>query len=139
MKRFAKHLLKGGKASHAEKIMYATLYRLKNQTEDDPLYVIQKAVEHSQPLFTLKKRRVAGRTRQVPGLLRAKKREGIAVRWILEAAAQRQKSSKGSLPFAECLSAEFLDAFRKEGNVMRKKNELHKTAEANRGFVKSLW
>jgi ribosomal protein S7 len=56
MKRFAKHLLKGGKASHAEKIMYATLYRLKNQIEDDPLYVIQKAVEHSQPLFTLKKK-----------------------------------------------------------------------------------
>jgi small subunit ribosomal protein S7 len=140
MKRFSKHLLKSGKASHAEKIIYYTLFNLQKQAQDqDAMHIVNKAVENSQPLFSLKKRKVGGRARQVPSLLKGKKRENIAVKWLIEAAAQKQNTSKKSLSFSDCLSSEIIDAYKNEGQVMKKKNELHKTAEANRGFVKSLW
>lgn len=133
--KFINVIMLKGKKSIAEKIVYNALDKAaKTVGEQDPLKVFQKAVENVRPLLELKPRRVGGATYQVPVEVRPDRGISIAMRWIRNYARQR----KGR-PMEDKLANELVDAYKSEGAVMKKREETHKMAEANRAFAHFRW
>ena len=133
--KFINIILRNGKKSTAERIVYRSLEvasrELKN---DDPVNILQQALNNARPLLQLKSRRVGGATYQIPIEVREDKGIGIAMRWIRNAA--QNKSGKS---MQERLADELRDAFNKQGVAVKKKEEVHKMAEANRAFSHYRW
>ena len=131
---FTNKLMRSGKKGTAERIVYHALDRVHEQTGRDPLDVFEQAVRNITPVMEVKPRRVGGATYQVPVDIRTERRQALALRWLLQAARNR---SGRSMP--ERLAGELLDAANNGGNAVRRKEETHRMAEANRAFVHYRW
>ncbi|MBI3173798.1 MAG: 30S ribosomal protein S7 [Chloroflexi bacterium] len=123
------HVLKRGKKSTALGLVYGALDIVKERTQKDPKEVFDTALKNVGPSMEVKPRRVGGATYQVPMEVSADRRSTLAIRWILSAARERSGQS-----FSEKLAAELMDAASETGAAIRKRDETHKMAEANRAF-----
>ena len=133
--KFINNLMKGGKKSTAQKIFYTALeIAAKNLKKDSPTEVLEEAIKNTSPLLEVKSRRVGGANYQVPYEVKGKRREALAIRWIIGAALKK----KGK-PMAKKLAQELADAFNNTGDAVKKKEDTHKVAEANRAFAHFAW
>ena len=123
-----------GKKDICTKIIYQAMDNLKAKTDKDPLEVLLKALENVKPMVEVKSRRVGGATYQVPMEIRETRREALAMRWIIDAA--RNRSGHG---MADTLAAELLDAYNNTGSAYKKREDVHKMAEANKAFAHYRW
>lgn len=132
--RFINKLNSAGKKSTAEKIFYKSMEYIKEKTKSDPLNVFTQAMENVRPLLEVRPRRVGGATYQVPSEVPALRSATLAIRWILSFARAR----KGK-PMHERLATELIEASRKEGSAIKKREDTHKMAEANKAFAHYRW
>jgi len=128
--RFINYVMKDGKKSTAEKLVYDAFDKIKAQTKEDPIAIFEKALENTMPLLEVASKRVGGANYQVPREVRPDRRFILALRWIIGAA--RAKKGKG---MAEKLAEELIAASKNEGNAIKKKLDMHRMAEANRAFA----
>jgi small subunit ribosomal protein S7 len=126
--------MRKGKKSTAEKICYRALETIKAKTENDPLKVFKQAVDNVKPLVEVKSRRVGGASYQVPVDIRPGRRIALALRWIVQYADARAGKS-----MEEKLAGELLDASNKTGGAIKKKEDTHRMAEANKAFAHYRW
>lgn len=131
---FVNKLMERGKKSTAERIMYNALDRIEQQTRKSPIETFEIALRNSTPTIEVKPRRVGGATYQVPVDIRAERRMALAIRWLLKSAR-----SRGGKSMAERLAAELMDASTGQGATIKKKEDTHRMAEANRAFVHYRW
>ncbi|MEW6117705.1 MAG: 30S ribosomal protein S7 [Nitrospirota bacterium] len=132
--RFVSVLLKDGKMSTAEKICYGAFDILKDKTGADPLKVFKQAVENVKPVLEVKPRRVGGATYQVPMEVRPQRKIALALRWIVTYARARKENT-----MKERIAGELLDAYNNTGTSVKKREDTHKMAEANRAFAHYRW
>jgi len=132
--KFINTVLKMGKKSLAEKIVYEAMEQVKQKSKEDPLKTFEKAVENVRPLLETKSRRVGGATYQVPVEVPLIRSSSLAVRWLIIYARERAGKS-----MVEKLSAEILDAANSKGGAFKKKEDIHKMAESNRAFAHYRW
>ena len=132
--KFINNVTLSGKKTVAEKIFYGALGLIEERTGDDPLKVFKRAVENSKPQVEVKSRRVGGSTYQVPMEVRADRQQALAIRWLIGFAKSRSEAS-----MQEKLAAEFLAASKKEGGTIKKREDTHKMAEANKAFAHYRW
>jgi small subunit ribosomal protein S7 len=123
------HVLKRGKKSVATSLIYNAMDMIQDRTQKNPLDVFESALRNVAPVMEVRPRRVGGATYQVPMEVSANRRTTLAIRWILSAARDRSGKS-----FADKLAGELIDAFNETGSAIRKRDETHKMAEANRAF-----
>jgi small subunit ribosomal protein S7 len=132
--KFINAVMKKGKKSLAERIVYSSMEQVKQKAKEDPLKMFEKAVDNVKPTLETKSRRVGGATYQVPIEVPTNRATSLAVRWILRYAAERPGKS-----MIEKLSAEILDAANNRGGAIKKREDTHKMAEANRAFAHYKW
>jgi len=132
--RFINKLNYQGQKISAEKVFYGAMDKLKERGNEDPLNVFTTAIENVRPLLEVRSRRVGGATYQVPSEVRPVRSYSVAMRWIINAA--REKSGR---TMAERLADELGAALKKEGMAMKKREDTHKMAEANRAFAHYRW
>ena len=132
--KFINTVMKEGKKSLAEKIIYGAMERVKQKAKEDPLKIFEKAVENVRPMLETKSRRVGGATYQVPIEVPLHRSTSLAVRWLIRFARDRSGKS-----MEEKLAAEVLDAAHNRGGAIKKKEDTHKMAEANRAFAHYRW
>ena len=130
VEKFINQVMERGKKTIARKIVYGAFDLIKTQSKKDPLEVFKKAIENSSPMVQVRSRRVGGATYQVPQEVKPKKQASLAMKWILAAA----KSKKGK-PMKVKLADELLAASKNEGSAVKKKEDMHRMAEANRAFA----
>ncbi len=123
-----------GKKSTAQNIFYGTMKKLQERANDDPLKLFKKAVENCKPVLEVKTRRVGGANYQVPVEVAQNRRTSLAIRWLL--AYARSRPEKG---MPEKLTAELLDAANNRGGAIKKKDDTHRMAEANKAFAHYRW
>nr|WGH13011.1 ribosomal protein S7 [Echinothamnion sp.] len=123
-------VLKDGKKGLAQQIIYKSLEIIKSKTQSEPLEMLEKAVKNTTPLVEVKARRIGGSTYQVPMEVRAYRGTNLAIRWITKFSSQRTGKSMSIK-----LANEIIDAANENGNAIRKKEETHKMAEANKAFA----
>jgi small subunit ribosomal protein S7 len=123
------HVLKRGKKSLATGLIYDAMDLIKDRTQKSPLEVFDAALKNVSPVMEVRPRRVGGATYQVPMEVSVDRRTTLAIRWILSAARERSGKS-----FPDKLASELIDAFNETGSAIRKRDETHKMAEANRAF-----
>ena len=133
--RLISAIMQRGKKSLAQRIVYGAIDSVNEQNKDgDPLDVLNKALENVKPRLEVKSRRVGGATYQVPIEVRASRRQALAMRWVIEAARARSEKS-----MAHRLAHELLDAAENRGNAVRKREDTHRMAEANKAFAHYRW
>jgi small subunit ribosomal protein S7 len=132
--RFTNRVMKGGKKTVARRAVYDALGLLEKETNRPGLEVFEQAVRNATPILEVKPRRVGGATYQVPIEVRPERRMSLAMRWLINSARAR-----AGRPIAERLYAELLDASRAQGAAVRRRDDLHRMAEANRAFVHYRW
>ena len=132
--KFINKIMLEGKKSVAESIFYGAMDIIKEKAVEDPLKVFQKALENVKPVLEVKSRRVGGATYQVPIEVRPERRLSLAFRWIIE--YSRGRSEKTMM---EALAAEVLDAANNRGSSIKKREDTHKMAEANKAFAHYRW
>jgi small subunit ribosomal protein S7 len=128
------HIMWKGKKSKAEKIVYKALELVRQRTGEDPVKVFEQAVRNCMPVLEVRPRRVGGATYQIPIEVRPERQLSLAMRWLRDAA----RSRKGR-PMFERLAAEILDASRGTGAAVKRRDDVHRMAEANRAFVHYRW
>jgi small subunit ribosomal protein S7 len=131
---FVNKLMERGKKSTAERIMYAALEKVEAQTRKSPIDTFDQALRNATPTIEVKPRRVGGATYQVPVDIRAERRMALAIRWLLKSA-----KSRGGRSMADRLASELMDAAGGQGATIKKKEDTHRMAEANRAFVHYRW
>jgi small subunit ribosomal protein S7 len=134
VEKFIRRMMLDGKKSISTKVLYNALDDVKEKSNEDALQVFLKALDNVKPMVEVKSRRVGGSTYQVPVEIREKRREALAMRWIIKAARDRSGKS-----MSEKLSAELLDAFNSQGTAFKKKEDTHRMAEANKAFSHYKW
>lgn len=127
--KFVNHVMKRGKKSIAEKIVYGALDAVTKNGSNDPLEIFEKALENIAPMVEVKSRRVGGATYQVPVEVRPERRNALAMRWLVEHARSRSEKS-----MALRLAGEMADAAAGRGSAVRKREDVHRMAEANKAF-----
>lgn len=132
--RFINKIMLDGKKSKAEHIVYGAFSIIEKEMNRDPLEVFEQALRNATPAIEVKPRRVGGATYQVPVDIRPDRRLALAIRWIRASARTR----KGK-PMAEKLAAELMDAYRGQGTTIKKREDTHRMAEANKAFVHYRW
>lgn len=132
--RFINKIMICGKKATAELIVYGALGIIEQQQKTDPAVVLEQAIKNVTPLLQVKARRVGGATYQVPVEVAADRGLSLAIRWLIASARARQGKS-----MAEKLAAEFTDAFKGQGPTIKKREDTHKMAEANRAFAHYRW
>ncbi len=132
--KFINVMLKDGKKSVAERIFYGAFDIIKEKTGQDPLKVFKTALDNVKPVIEVKPRRVGGATYQVPVEIRPQRRTALALRWIIKYARERSEKT-----MKERLAGELLDAFNNTGASIKKKEDTHKMAEANKAFAHYRW
>ncbi len=132
--KFVNSVMKQGKKSVAENILYGALQIVSEKTQDDPMKVFKKAIENVKPALEVKSRRVGGSTYQVPVEVRPNRRTSLAIRWLIEYSAAR-----GERTMREKLAAELLDASNLKGGAIKKREDTLKMAEANKAFAHYRW
>ena len=128
--QFINKVMKGGKKTIAQKIVYGAFDIIKEQTKKEPLEIFRLAIENASPLLEVKPKRIGGATYQVPMEVRGERKLALATKWILDAA----RAKKGK-PMAEKLAAELIDVSNNQGTAMKKKADVHRMAEANKAFA----
>ena len=132
--QFINSMMRDGKKSIAEAIMYNTLDNIRAEGKEDPVGVFKDALENVEPNVEVRSRRVGGSTYQVPVEVRTERRTALSIRWILQAARAR-----GERTMTDRLTKELLDAAENRGNAVRRKEEIHRMAEANKAFAHYRW
>jgi small subunit ribosomal protein S7 len=127
--KFINALMKGGKKSVAEGILYGSLEIIQEKLNDDPLKVFKKAIDNVKPHVEVKSRRVGGANYQVPVEVRPSRRQSLSSRWIIEFARKRTEKS-----MRERLAGEFMDAYQMRGGAIKRREDVHRMAEANKAF-----
>ena len=132
--KFVNRLMFDGKKGAAEKIFYSSLETLAEKTGEEPMRAFEKALDNVKPHMEVKARRVGGATYQVPMEIRPERRQTLALRWLVEFSRKR-----GEKTMAERLAGEVMDAANNTGNAVRRKEEMHRMAEANKAFAHYRW
>ncbi len=132
--QFINRIMLDGKKSTSERIVYGALNSIGQKEGVDPVQVLQKAVENVRPLLEVRSRRVGGATYQVPVEVKTRRGRTLAVRWIVTFSRQRREKT-----MAGRLAGEVLDAANRAGAAVKKKEDLHKMAEANKAFAHYRW
>lgn len=132
--RFINKIMKGGKKGLAEKIMYDTLDLVANQSKRDAMEVFEQAMRNATPVLEVKPKRVGGATLQVPVDIKGERRQSLAIRWLLRSARARNGHS-----MAEKLAAEIMDASNNTGATIKRREDTHKMAEANKAYAHYKW
>jgi len=132
--KFISVLMRKGKKNLAERIFYGSLEIVRDKAKDEPFKVFKQAMENVKPVVEVKSRRVGGATYQVPVEVRPNRRTSLAIRWIIQYAKERPEKS-----MSERLAAEFLDAANNRGASIKKKEDTHRMAEANKAFAHYRW
>ena len=132
--RFINKLMLKGKKSTAERIMYGAMDIISERTSEDPLKLFEKALDNARPIIEVKSRRVGGSTYQVPVEIRTERRQALAMRWLIGFSR-----SRGEKTMAERLAAELMDAASGRGATVKKKEDTHRMAEANKAFAHYRW
>ena len=127
-------VLLSGKKGLAERAVYSALETISERTANDPVITLKRAVENARPLLEVRSRRVGGATYQVPVEVRTSRRQALGIRWLIAAARERNEKT-----MMERLSAELLDASNNRGNAVKKREDVHRMAEANRAFSHYRW
>lgn len=135
--RFINRMMDDGKKVVAQKVIYSTLDKIKEQTKEDPITVFEAAIKNVAPRMEVRPRRVGGANYQIPIEVRGDRKEALAIRWLLKASAERPSAQFRT--FADKLSAEVLDAYQNKGAAIKKRDDTHKMAEANRAFAHLRW
>lgn len=132
--RFINRLMKKGKKSTAARILYDSFDLMEERAKKPAVELFEQAINNASPIIEVKPRRVGGATYQVPVEVSSERREALAMRWILASARSRSGTS-----MAEKLAAELMDAANNQGSAIRKREETHRMAEANRAFAHYRW
>lgn len=132
--KFINGLMLKGKKSNAETIFYDMMDIVESKLKKDPLEVFQKAMENVAPMLEVRSRRVGGATYQVPVEVRDKRRRSLAIRWLVSFSRKRSEPT-----MAERLASEVMSAYRGEGSAVKKREDTHKMAEANKAFAHFRW
>ncbi|HEV8325615.1 MAG TPA: 30S ribosomal protein S7 [Myxococcota bacterium] len=132
--KFINGVMRNGKKSNAERIVYGAFQSIEQKKGEEALKIFKKALDNVKPTLEVKSRRVGGATYQVPVEVRNERRMALAMRWIITYSLER-----GEKHTRERLAAEILDASENRGGAVRKKEEVHKMAEANRAFAHYRW
>lgn len=127
--KFINNVMEDGKKAVAEKIVYSAFDIISAKTKQDALEVFNTALENVKPVVEVRSRRVGGATYQVPCEVRAERRQALAIRWILAAAVKRSETT-----MTEKLANELLDAYANKGSAVKKREDTHRMAEANKAF-----
>jgi small subunit ribosomal protein S7 len=132
--RFVNSVLQDGKKNIARSIVYSALDQIAQKTDKNPLDIFKKAVDNASPLIEVRARRVGGATYQVPTEVRLERRTALAIRWLINYAQERSDKS-----MSQKLAAELLAASSGEGGAVKKKDDVHRMAEANKAFAHFRW
>ncbi len=132
--RFVNNLMKKGKKSIAQSMLYEAFDIIEGKTKQDPLVVFQNALENVRPAVEVKSRRVGGSTYQVPTEVRGARRQALSIRWVINFAGGR-----GEKGMAAKLAGELIDAAKSRGAAIKKKEDTHRMAEANKAFAHYRW
>ena len=132
--KFVNMIMKGGKKSTAESIMYNALDRITEKSEGEATEIMEQALENVKPMVEVKSRRVGGATYQVPVEVRPDRRVALAMRWIIEASRKRGEKSMQLK-----LAGELMDASENRGSAVKKREDTHRMAEANKAFAHFRW
>lgn len=132
--KFINNIMKDGKKNLAERIFYKSLDIIKSKTGKDSLETFKTAINNVKPMIEVKSRRVGGATYQVPVDVRTDRGISLSIRWILNASRERKEKT-----MQEKLAAEFMDAAQNTGTAIKKKEDTHKMAEANKAFAHYRW
>ena len=132
--KFVNSIMRDGKKSVAEKILYDALDLIRERGEEDPLRVFKKAIENVKPAVEVKSRRVGGSTYQVPVEVRPNRRLALSLRWLLQSAQNR-----GEKTMKQRLAGELMDAASNRGIAIKKREDTHRMAEANKAFAHYRW
>lgn len=132
--KFVHGIMWEGKKSTAETILYDALEIVGKKLNEEPLKIFERAVENVKPVLEVRSRRVGGSTYQVPVEIRPERRQALAIRWIIQYARSRSEKS-----MKEKLAAEFMDAASNRGSSVKKREDTHKMAEANKAFAHYRW
>ena len=132
--KFINSIMYDGKRSTAEKILYDALDKIKSKNNEDPLKIFNTAISNVKPNLECRSRRVGGATYQVPVEVRNERAQALAIRWIVDSSRKRNEKS-----MVERLAQEFVDANESKGASVKKKEDTHKMAEANRAFAHYRW
>ena len=132
--RIINYVMQRGKKSTAEMVVYGAMEEIREKVNEDPLEVLVRAVDNMKPRVEVRSRRVGGATYQVPVEISRDRQLALALRWLIQSAGGRKGMS---MPRA--LAAEVSDAYRNQGQVVRKRDDTHKMAQANRAFAHYAW
>ena len=132
--KFVNMLMEDGKKSVAERIMYGALDIVTSKRSTDPMELLEQALDNVRPLVEVKSRRVGGATYQVPVEVRPVRRNALAMRWLIDASRKRSEKS-----MAARLAGELMDAAEQKGSAVKKKEDTHRMAEANKAFSHYRW
>lgn len=132
--KFINKLMWDGKKTVAQRIFYEALAKAQEQTGEDGYALFQKAINNIKPVLEVRPRRVGGATYQIPMEISPRRRDALAIQWLIEAARARSEYT-----MIERLAAELIDASKKQGAAFKKKEDTHKMAEANRAFAHYRW
>ena len=132
--KFINFIMYDGKKATAEKIIYNTLDKIKEKTNEDPIKIFNDAIGNIRPNLEVRSRRVGGATYQVPVEVRAKRSQTLALRWLLEATRKRKNKT-----MSDKLFNEIIDASKNRGSAIKKREDTHKMAESNKAFAHYRW
>ncbi len=132
--KFVNNLMLSGSKSVAEKIFYDAMDIIEERVKKDPLDIFKKAMENTAPVLEVKSRRVGGATYQVPVEVRSNRRQALAIRWLIRYSRMRSEKT-----MAERLANEYIAASKNEGSSVKKREDTHKMAEANKAFAHFRW
>ena len=132
--KFINGVMWAGKKSTAEKIFYGAMEKIAEKTGEEPLKVFKKALDNVAPTLEVKSRRIGGATYQVPVEVRPQRRLSLSMRWLIDSARERAETAR-----EEKLAAELIDAANNRGTAIKKKEDTHRMAEANRAFAHYRW
>jgi small subunit ribosomal protein S7 len=132
--KFMNSIMKEGKKSAAERIVYGALDQMESKVKQNPIELFRQALQNVMPALEVRSRRVGGATYQVPVEVRIDRRQALAIRWIIAAARGRNENT-----MVERLSGELLDAVNNRGTAVKKREDTHRMAEANRAFSHYRW
>jgi small subunit ribosomal protein S7 len=135
--RFINRVMESGKKSVAQKVVYQALDKIKDQTEKNPILVFETALRNVSPRLEVRPRRVGGASYQVPMEVRGDRKEALAIRWLILSAKSRSSSQYKTM--ADKLAAEMIDASNGVGAAIKKKEDTHRMAEANKAFAHFRW
>ena len=132
--KFVNNLMRKGNKSVGERIIYGAFDQVEQKLKDDPLKIFKKALDNVKPVVEVKSRRVGGATYQVPVEVRQDRRTALAMRWLID-----YSKARGEKTMQEKLAGEIIDAANNRGNAVKKREDTHKMAEANKAFAHYRW